>query len=471
MPIVAVTIVVAAILWGVIYAQRGSILVGCAVLVATGYVFGHEFWNFKLGPFPITLDRLVLGGLVVAVLVQWRIGRLRIRPLFASDWMLAAAIGIFALSAILSGQPELSDGLTSKCGRLLAAFLLPTALYAVARHIDVTKREWLALLGALTTLGVYLALTAVFEVSGKWSFVFPRYIADANLGIHFGRARGPELNAVSLGMYLTACTLCAWTLATHAAKRWQQLLLIAAIPLMLCGVVLSYTRSTWIGVAACALVIVATQIPKQWRAMAFGTASVAGLLVLIVSWSSLIGLKREGTAAEAEHSVDQRKSFAYVSWQMFMDHPVTGVGFGRFYDQKLPYLSDRSQQFELESIRSLHHHNTMLSVLTETGLVGLAAFAGLFVVWTRTAWPLARGAAVPNWMQAHGILMLALIVNYGCSALFHDLSLIPSQHLLLFFFAGLTANLQEVACCHARLGMVAGDRTERQSARHAIAAW
>jgi multidrug efflux pump subunit AcrB len=64
---------------------------------------------------------------------------------------------------------------------------------------------------------------------------------------------------------------------------------------------------------------------------------------------------------------------------MFCDHPVFGVGFGRFYDRKLPYLSDRSQNFELESLRPLHHHNTLLSVLTETGLVGLAAFIGLFV--------------------------------------------------------------------------------------------
>ena len=43
----------------------------------------------------------------------------------------------------------------------------------------------------------------------------------------------------------------------------------------------------------------------------------------------VVGLQREGTAAESEHSVDQRTSFAYVSWQMFRDHPVMGVGFGR----------------------------------------------------------------------------------------------------------------------------------------------
>jgi len=89
------------------------------------------------------------------------------------------------------------------------------------------------------------------------------------------------------------------------------------------------------------------------------------MLVMATTWHSVVDLEREGSGSESEHSVDQRKSFAYVSWKMFRENPVFGVGFGRFYDSKLPYLSDRSQDFELESLRNLHHHNTLLSLLTE----------------------------------------------------------------------------------------------------------
>jgi N-acetylglucosaminyldiphosphoundecaprenol N-acetyl-beta-D-mannosaminyltransferase len=161
-----------------------------------------------------------------------------------------------------------------------------------------------------------------------------------------------------------------------------------------------------------------------------------------------LGIKREGTVEDSEHSVGQRQSFAYVSWQMFCDHPVLGVGFGRFYDRKLPYLSDRSQNFELESLRPLHHHNTLLSVLTETGIVGLAAFVGVFVAWTRCSWRLATDV-VSSWTRAQGILMLALIANYLCSAVFHDLTLLPSQELLLFAFAAITVNLNQCAATSA----------------------
>jgi O-antigen ligase len=156
----------------------------------------------------------------------------------------------------------------------------------------------------------------------------------------------------------------------------------------------------------------------------------------------VVDLEREGTASESEHSVDQRKSFAYVSWKMFKDHPVFGVGFGRFYDRKLPYLSDRSQDFELESLRTLHHHNTLLSLLTETGMLGLAAFLALLAAWGRGAWSLVRDVKLPVWERSQGLLMLAVLVTYLSSALFHDLTLLPSQQWILFLVAGFTMNLR-----------------------------
>jgi O-antigen ligase len=293
----------------------------------------------------------------------------------------------------------------------------------------------------------------VCEVAGLWSLVFPRYIADPSLGIHFGRARGPELNSVSLGLYVTACCLCAWTLLPLVQRRWHQFVLLAAVPLMTFGVFLTYTRSTWIGLAASGLVVAGFQIPRRLRMPLLAGGALIGLLFAAMSWSQLIGLQREGTVQDAHHSVDQRTSFAYVSWQMFCDNPICGVGFGRFFDQKLPYLSDRSQHFELESIRQLHHHNTLLSVLTETGLIGLTVFLAVFIAWGRTAWRLATSAAASPWIRAQGVLMLALIANYLCSAVFQDLTLLPSQELLLFVFAALTVNLHQATLgATAKLG-------------------
>lgn len=436
----------AAVVWGMAFAHRISLVVGAGVFLCIAYVVGYEFWHAKFGPVPLTLDRLVLLGLLAAGAIQWRLGRLKLRRLTLSDWALLGLVSLLATSAAFSGEPDYSDGVTSKWGRLVTAFVVPGVLYFVVKSAPVTPRDWSWLLAGCAVLGTYLGATAVLETTGCWSLVFPGYIANPNLGIHFGRARGPDLNSASLGAYLTACLACAWILLGNATRRWQQLVLAAVLPLMAVGVLLTYTRSTWLGLAASGLAVAALQVPRRWRLPALLTAALGGLVVLAISWNQLMGLQREGTAAEAHHSVDQRTSFAYVSWKMFCDHPLLGVGFGRFYDRKLPYLSDRSQSFELESIRPLHHHNTLLGILTETGLVGLLAYLALLAAWCWQAWRLAAPGEHAPWARCQGILMLALLTNYLCSAVFHDLTLVPSQHWLLFVFAGLTVSVRQDHC-------------------------
>ncbi len=463
MPIVALIFALAASVWGLIWAQRTSLLVGCGLLLAVGYVLGHEFWNLKAGPLSITLDRAILVLLLAAFAIQSRMGRIQFRSLTGTDYLLGALLVLLVVSALFSGTPDIVTGVTSKWGRLLASFLLPAVLYWMIRQLSINYNDWSRMLAVLVGLGIYLAVTGALEVAHCWSLVIPRYISDPNLGIHFGRARGPELNSVSLGMYLTACFLCAAALLPQVRQRWQQVALISAGGVMTLGVLFTYTRSTWIGFGASAIIVAAFWVPRHLRLPAFAFASVAGLLFVAVSWSHVVGLQREGTVEDSEHSIDQRGSFLYISWQMFCDHPIFGVGFDRFYDEKLPYLSDRRQTVELESIRGLHHHNTLLSILTETGIVGFFAFVAILVAWMRSAWRLALNVSSAYWIRMQGILMLALMANYMCSALFHDVTLLPSQELILFVFAALTVNLLQSTQNLPRLAVFDSEMRENHS--------
>lgn len=439
---VALIVVAAGLVWGAIYARRGSLALGAAALVAVAYVFGYNFWNLHVGPLPLTLDRVVLVGLLGAFVLQWRWGRIDSKPMCGSDWLLAALLVILAASLATAGKPDFRPANDfSPTWRLAMSFVVPGLLYWIARDAPLSRRAWIGSMAILSLMGVYLALTGLAEIGGKWSLVFPRYIADPTLGIHFGRARGPELNSASLGVYLTVCLWCAWFLRPEVRRTWQ-LVLLGTLPLMALAVYFTYTRSTWIGLAASAAVVGYLQLAKSWRLPTFLMAGLVGVFVVAATWHSVVDLEREGTGSESEHSVDQRTSFAYVSWQMFKDHPVFGVGFGRFYDQKLPYLSDRSQDFELESLRQLHHHNTLLSLLTETGMFGLAAFLALLASWARGGWSLVRDAKLPAWERSQGLLMLAVLTTYLSSAIFHDLTLLPSQQWILFVMAGLTMNVR-----------------------------
>jgi len=62
---------------------------------------------------------------------------------------------------------------------------------------------------------------------------------------------------------------------------------------------------------------------------------------------------------------------------MFLDRPLLGVGFGQLLEAKKAYLADRSTDLNLEATRDYIHHNGFLSILTETGLIGVAIYLAL----------------------------------------------------------------------------------------------
>jgi O-antigen ligase len=414
---------------------RLSVVTQVVGVVLVGYVLGYDFWHADAGPIPLTLERAALA--VVVGLATWRlwIGQTP-RPVpIGLDWSIALLCGYLTISCLLNKPGDGVETPTSPLFRLVVSFWAPAALYAVLRTsvIDGAAARWLMTL--LACLGIYLGVTALLETAGVWSLVFPKYIANPELGLHFGRARGPALNSVSLGVHLVVCCTGAWLLIPRASRP-MQLFWFSACGLMALGVLLTYTRSTWLGLMGTVLVVMCLQLPRVWRMPSFVTASVLGLLFLAVGKDAIVELKREDSGAVSAHSVQQREAFVYVSAQMFKDNPLWGVGFGRFYDKKLPYLTDRRQSFELESIRPLHHHNTLLGLLVETGMLGLVAFLAVLSCMAWVGWRLAYDTTVTSDCNRLGLLCLGAVVNYLPSALFHDLSLIHSEQWMLFTIAG-----------------------------------
>ena len=138
MPIVAIIFGTAGAIWAALIARRSSLLVGCGVLVVVAYALGHELWHVHVAGFPITLDRILLAGLLaMAAFRSWR-GDLKLRGMTGEDWCLIALLGVIGLSAVFSGQPEVTDGVTSKWGRLMASFIVPAILYALVRQVPIS---------------------------------------------------------------------------------------------------------------------------------------------------------------------------------------------------------------------------------------------------------------------------------------------------------------------------------------------
>ncbi|MHB1035762.1 MAG: O-antigen ligase family protein [Pirellulales bacterium] len=435
---------IAGLVWSTLFALRGSLVAGCLAFLLAGCCFGHPLVHFDLGSFPLTIDRLVLLLMVVAFVVQRRLGLLEPKPWTRADALLAAFLAILLVSTFAGDWRVSMPGQVSPLWRLGGGYVFPAILYWMARQSPLRARHVGLVQGALACFGVYLAITAILEIAGQWSWVFPGYISNPNLGLHFGRARGPMIHAVSFGEYLAVCLLGAWLWRSRLGRRGQ-LAIVALVPLFLTGIYLTYTRSVWLGAALGLLIVLAMTLRGRWRTLVVGGAVVAGVMLALANSERLVGFRREGSAEETKQSVDMRGAFAYVSWMMFQDRPLLGAGFGQFPEAKLPYLADRSTQLHLESIRDYVHHNTFLSLLTETGLAGLGLFLALLVAWGRNAWALWRSPLSPQWARAQGVLMLGTLGVYVCQGMFHELSYTPLDNSLIFFLAGITAGLRPLA--------------------------
>ena len=104
-----------------------------------------------------------------------------------------------------------------------------------------------------------------------------------------------------------------------------------------------------------------------------------------------------------------------------------------------PYLADRSTELPLQKARPYIQHNALLSLLTETGLVGCCLYIALLVLWCRDAWRLWRDGDAPLWARQCGLLMLAVMGAWFPNAMFQDTTVIPMVHMVLFFVAGVAA--------------------------------
>jgi len=433
-----------ALVWGMVYLLRGSLLAGCLAVLIVAAVFGHEFMHFDLGPVPLTLDRILLPVLVAAYLVQRRLGRVRPGPLGWTDVLLLAFLVLLAVSGSVAGWGIDKTGLGGDAEpllRLLLGYLIPFSLYWIARGARADQRQLTTVHAVLACLGIYLAITGLLEISGQWWAVFPRHIADPEAGIHFGRARGPMVQAVRYGLWLGVCLLAAWAWCPRL-RRPGQLVLIALTPLMLAALYFSYTRSVWLGTAAAVTLLLGLKLRGAWRPLVLGGVAAAGLLVAVLAANDLVGFEREQSARATRHSVSLRGSFAYISWRMFLDRPLFGFGFGQFPEAKLPYLADRSTELDLESTRNLVHHNHFLSVLTETGLAGFALFLAVLACWTHTAWKIAGRPDAPPAAKAQALLLLGAITIWAAQMAFHEMSYSVVDNSLVFFLAGVTMGLR-----------------------------
>ncbi|MBW5447906.1 hypothetical protein GE107_17775 [Cohnella sp. CFH 77786] len=276
-------------------------------------------------------------------------------------------------------------------GKAAAALASLTAVpYAGALVLTESRGALAALLAGLA-LGVALAgqrRTRIKLVLGA-AWTVPGGFAAARGALRGWNGGGME------GAWLTVAAVVAGASVLYGLWRWleqadRQEEGLRKFP---------YARQAWISGAALLLLCGAIMAGSGWLGAA---GRISG--------------GHYGTAAS-------RLLFYRDAWRMFLDSPWIGFGgdswrtlFGLY--QSEPYVGGEV-------------HSGYLEILLDTGLLGLAVFAGILIVWVRRVWERKREALAPA------------AVLLGHAAVDFDLSYAGIWLLLLAWFALFAAEEEE----------------------------
>ncbi len=426
---------VAALVWIVPVVQYGRTIQMASVVLIMGTVFGPLFFAID-GPIQISLDRLLWVAMFGLLLIRWRGGELSIPSLNRMDFLIGGLVGWLLLSTITGG--EAPDRGTPPMARWIFYMAMPLGMYAVARLSSIKESDlrWIHL--SLLSVGLYLAVTAVLEVTGVHAIVFPHYIVDSKDWEFFGRGRGPLMNpsgnAIVMSIALTITALGV----VHSTRRMKAFYAILTT-VMLAGLYCTLTRSAWMGAIGAMAIVALVHSPRWVRVLGLASVILVGGAAVTGLKDDLLRMKRDKnlTSADAEKSVQLRPLLAIVAWEMFKDKPIAGHGFGHYFAHSEPYHSIRSYGIPLENARPYAQHNVFLAILVDAGLIGLMLFVGFLIMVSASAWQLARDVGRSVLARNTGLIWLGTFAAYFFNGMFQDTTIIPMVNMFLFFTAGL----------------------------------
>jgi len=203
-------------------------------------------------------------------------------------------------------------------------------------------------------------------------------------------------NAVAL--YLVPLMAFAGAVVLHRQDRRERLVAGAFLVVGGVCVVLSFSRGGYLALAAVAVGL-AMSHPRRWLLLAGGVV-VAGALLVIPPIAHRVAT--EVNLNDPHNTLVGRTHLWSAALEMLRAHPIFGAGLSGFATAVAPYWNANHPD------RFTYPHNIVLNFWTETGLLGLAAFAWIVIAAFIRTWRGWRYAA-PEWRPIHLGVMLALV--------------------------------------------------------------
>jgi O-antigen ligase len=299
------------------------------------------------------------------------------------EWLLFAAIGLYALQAIYSSD-------RAKAAENIAFFYAPFALlFVILRDVRWTRELLLRCLGVAVALAVLFAGVGFVEYYRKALFLNPKVVA-ANQFDNYFRVNSVFFDPSIYGRFLALVMIAVTTVvltgrrsaasaasaAAYVRQRRRDVLLGAAVlAWLLAGLVTSFSQSS----IAALLLGLAVLAAWCWgvRATVYVSVAVlaiAGVFVLLAPASLHFGLK--GSKGSASNATSGRTTLISGGLELFAKRPLEGYGSGSFETEYR--LRSKAADATAENALSASH-TIPVTVAAEQGIIGLAVYAALLV--------------------------------------------------------------------------------------------
>ncbi len=160
--------------------------------------------------------------------------------------------------------------------------------------------------------------------------------------------------------------------------------------------------------------------------------------------NSVVGLSQDGKSWIVrmwERNAGAVRSWDWwIGWEMFVDHPIVGVGLGNYKLNFLPYKAEflatpRGEAYDFHIDRAAQAHNEYVQVLAELGILGVLALASFLAVLIASLWRQLRRNDEENRLD---LLFFACgIVAFLVHALVSFPAHLPASSLVLVLVGGL----------------------------------
>jgi putative inorganic carbon (HCO3(-)) transporter len=308
--------------------------------------------------------RIAPSDLFVGAYVVLRLPRMRLARAAWSGWQptMCAAILTSTLVALLT-EDLLTSYVVVQKGLGMASLVLTFACIVDFCIDDPHRLAWLCRSFLFGVLGnVILGLVVMhLQQAGVVTLSMINLEGVRLSGLLIDPNAFGGLLVVAIALHFTTRAL-GTPLVTGAAG----LLLTVLLPI---GLVLTYSRSAWIGMTGAGLV--GTYLAGSRLVAAYGKV-VLGLAVVAITAASIV-LPNAAELINRQEQVEERVTIIEDGLTEFMRRPLTGIGLGVFDDHYDVII-----------------HNTTWWFLVELGPFGLVAFAGFLLAFWWKGWHAAR---------------------------------------------------------------------------------